>query len=322
VYHNFIGIDISKNDFCVAEYGFNKVAKFANNEKGFAQFQAELKKVLPNSLVVVEATGGYEASLIKTLQSQEVAVHRANTRVVKSFIRSLSKLGKSDKIDALGLARYAKERYMDLKVHIERSNTEKELTELINRETELKRMIVQEKNRLQAPDNEYCKGSYEALIKVLEEEVKKLNQRQQCIIKDNKELKVKIDLLKAEVSGIGEATAIKLVSLLPELGKINRRQIASLAGVAPHPNESGKKIGYRMTRGGRENIKPVLFMAAMAASKSKGALGEFYQRLIANGKKRIVAMVALMRKIIVIANAKVKALLAQDSLLPILNKIN
>lgn len=311
-----MGIDISKNDFCVALYGSNKVIKFDNSDLGFANLLKEYKLIIENTLVVVEATGGYEAALIKALQNKNIAVHRANTRVVKSFIRSLSKLGKSDSIDALGLARYAKERYLELKVHIQPPNEEKELIELVNREVELKQMIVQEKNRLQAPDNASCKSSYLMLIKVLEKEVVKLQQKQQSLIDGNINLSAKINLLKGEVAGIGEATAIKLVSLLPELGKLNRRQIASLAGVAPHPNESGKKIGYRKTRGGRENIKPILFMAAMAASKSKGNLGEFYCTLISNGKKRIVAIVALMRKIIVIANAKIKELMIVDSLSP------
>jgi transposase len=115
-------------------------------------------------------------------------------------------------------------------------------------------------------------------------------------------------LLKAEVVGVGESTAIELLSIFPELDTLNRRQVASLAGVAPHPNESGKKVGYRMTCGGRDNIKPILFMAAMAAAKSKSKLGEFYKRLITNGKKRIVALVALMRKIIITVNAKLKSL--------------
>lgn len=128
------------------------------------------------------------------------------------------------------------------------------------------------------------------------------------MVTKNQSIQAKINLLKNEVDGIGEVTAIQLVSVFPELGKMNRRQVASLAGLAPHPNESGKKIGYRMTRGGRNNIKPILFMAAMGAARSKSKLGKFYKSLIARGKKPMVALVAVMRKIIVIANAKIKDL--------------
>jgi transposase len=215
-------------------------------------------------------------------------------------------LGKSDAIDAHGLARYAKERHEELAIHVQISNAEKELTELANRRTELKRILIQEKNRLQAPDNQYCKPSNQILIKLLEDEVIRISDRQKTIIQENNNLKAKVELLTNEIEGIGETTAIQLISTLPELGKLNRRQIASLAGVAPHPNESGKKIGYRMTRGGRDNIKPILFMAAMSASRSKTKLGIFYKKLVANGKKPMVAMVALMRKIIIISNAKLK----------------
>lgn len=108
------------------------------------------------------------------------------------------------------------------------------------------------------------------------------------------------------VPGIGFVTAIQLLALIPEIGQLNRKQIASLAGVAPHPYESGLTIGYRFTRGGRPDVKNVLFMAAMTAARSHSPLGEFYQRLVANGKKKMVALTALMRKIIVIANARVR----------------
>lgn len=306
MYHNFIGIDISKDEFHVAVYGNSCVLRFHNNNDGFKKFATEYCKILTESIIVLETTGGYESAILDFLSKSSIAVHRANARIVKSYIRSLSKLGKSDAIDAQGLARYAKERHEDFKLFVPSSDSSKELAELVNRKTELKQMIVKEKNRLKAPDNKFCKLSNNNVITLLEAEVKRLDKRQLELICSNDVLKSKAQLLKNEISGIGESTAIELVSIFPELGKLNRRQIASLAGVAPHPNESGKKVGYRKMRGGRDNIKPVLFMAAMAASRSKGKLGEFHKRLIANGKKPMVAIAALMRKIIIIANAKLK----------------
>lgn len=135
LYHNFIGIDISKNEFHVAIHGSNKVTQFSNTAKGFQEFKQINQATLDDGFVVLEATGGYEAALLKYLSHNNIAAHQANTRVVKNFIRSLSKLGKSDTIDALGLARYAKERHEGLKLYIEIPAPEKELVQLAARYT-------------------------------------------------------------------------------------------------------------------------------------------------------------------------------------------
>lgn len=167
---------------------------------------------------------------------------------------------------------------------------------------------MQEKNRLKAPNNENLRASHQVFIDFIVTEISKIELIQKKLIAANAALSAKIDLLIKEVDGIGEVTAINLLNTLPELGTLNRRQIASLAGVAPHPYESGKKIGYRSVRGGREAVKTILFMSAMTASRTKGKLGDFYRGLIARGKKPMVALTALMRKIVVIANAKIKGL--------------
>jgi len=304
VYHSFIGIDISKDEFHVAIFGNEKVSQYKNNKHGFKKLCDEHN--ILSSLVVLEATGGYEDSLIKYLHECNIAVHKANPKVIKSFIRSLCKLGKSDKIDARGLARYAKERHEDLHQHISKSDVEQELLELTNRRIELKQMLTQEKNRLKGPANNFCKNSNNTIISAIETEIERLKIRLKDLLDQNEKIKAKVKLLADEIAGVGETTAISLISLFPELGELNRRQVASLGGVAPHPYESGKKIGYRQVRGGRQFIKPILFMSALTAARSKGNLGDFYRRLIANGKKPMVALVAVMRKILVIANAKLK----------------
>lgn len=309
MYHSFIGIDIGKKDFYLALHGESNVTPYPNNKKGFALMVKRLKAQLPDSLVVLENTGGYEAKLISYLLARDIKVHRADTRKVKHFIRSTGRLGKSDNIDALGLARYAKERHHELDLYQELEENAKKLLMATNRREELKQILVQEKNRLKAPDNEHVKDSHITLIHFLEQEISKVEQVQKSLIALDKELQNKVNLLKDEIDGVGEVTAINLISTLPELGTLNRRKIASLAGTAPHPYESGNKIGYRNVRGGRGNVKRILFMAALTASRSKGKLGQFYKRLIANGKKPMVAMTALMRKIVVIANAKIKDML-------------
>ena len=309
MFHKFIGIDIGKQDFYLAIHGNSQVTKYNNTVDGFKKMKKALDTELKNSLVVLENTGGYEAELVKYLLSMEIKVHRADTRKVKSFIRSTGRLGKSDTIDALGLARYAKERHEELDLYIEMSANAKKLLLATNRRFELKAMLVQEKNRLKAPDNHEMKSSHEKHIEFLNAEIKSIEKTQQELISYDHELKSKVELLEKEIDGVGNITAINLLSTLPELGMLNRRQAASLAGVAPHPYESGKKIGYRSTRGGRESVKRILFMSAMTATRSKGALGQFYRNLIARGKKPMVAITALMRKIVIIANAKIKDML-------------
>lgn len=309
MYHKFIGIDIGKQEFYLAIHGNSQVAKYNNNITSFKKMSKDLSEDLKGSLVVLENTGGYEAELIKYLLSMEIKVHRADTRKVKSFIRSTGRLGKSDTIDALGLARYGKERHEELDLYVQMSANAKKLLLATNRRSELKAMLVQEKNRLKAPDNHEMKVSHEKHIQFLNAEIESIENTQQELIDYDNELKIKVELLKKEIDGVGNVTAINLLSTLPELGTLNRRQVASLAGVAPHPYESGKKIGYRSTRGGRESVKRILFMSAMTATRSKGALGEFYRNLIARGKKPMVAITALMRKIVIIANAKIKDML-------------
>lgn len=311
MYQHFIGIDISKSDFVVALHGKKDVHTFSNNEIGYEKFFQIFCPLLPKALVILETTGGFEALLIAFLQKQQICVHRANTRKVKHFIHSLGKLGKSDKIDALGLAAYGYERQTSLALFQPKSSIELEIQHAVERRIELKKMLVQEKNRLKAPIHTSLKASFERMIHLLQEELAQIEQLLKSLLASGEHLPEKMDIIQ-EIPGIGAITAISLLALLPELGQLNRREIASLAGVAPHPYESGKKIGYRKTRGGRQNIKPILFMAALTASRSKSQLGAFYQKLVLKGKKKMVALTALMRKILVIANAKLKAFIKQN----------
>lgn len=307
MYHFFVGIDIGKDNFIVAVHGEKKAVSFLNNKKGFVKFCKEYQQILSKSLIVLETTGGYEIDLIHHLQSKKYLIHRANTRKVKSFMRSYGTLGKSDTIDAFGLALYSYERHARLELYQE--NPHKRLLKMVQRRNDLKQMLVQEKNRLQAPDQKDFRKSFQTIIKAIETEMLKIESDIEQVCKEHIHFGKLKKVLKT-IKGIGEITAIQLIALLPELGKLDRKKIASLAGLAPHPNESGKKIGYRCTKGGRSDIKPVLFLAAMTASRSKDALGDFYAKLLNAGKKKMVALTALMRKILVIANARVRDFLA------------
>lgn len=304
MYQHFIGIDIGKSSFVVAQYGQKAIQTFSNTAEGFQAFCNNYQPVLGNSLVVLETTGGYEMGLVYHLIPQGIIVHRANARKVKHFIRSFGKEGKSDAIDAVGLARYGYERQEILEPFVMKLCIQDQLQQLAQRQLDLKKILVQEKNRRQAPNQHiYVTQSCEQLIAFLEKQLDGLEKEVQAIIDRTPEQKEKQEILQ-KIPGIGATISRALLALLPELGTLNRRQIASLVGVAPHPHESGQTVGYRRTKGGRQAVRGILFMAAMTAARSKERLGDFYRGLIARGKKKMVALTALMRKIIVIANAK------------------
>ncbi len=168
-----------------------------------------------------------------------------------------------------------------------------------------KKMRVAEKNRKQGPRAKLIINSCQIMIDVLDNQIDSITEQMNEIIKNTDELNRKKSILQT-IPGIGPVISTQLIVLIPELGSLNRREAASLAGVAPRSNDSGCFNGYRSTAPGRDCIKPMLFIAAMAASKSNSVLREFYLRLLDNGKKKMVALVALMRKIIVIANARIK----------------
>lgn len=306
LYTNFLGIDISKDSFFVAVHGQNKMNQYKNNIAGIAKFVVEYRQILQDSLSIIEPTGGYELLLIDSLIDHGFKVHRVHTRKVKSFIRSFGNEAKTDQLDAKALAKYGFERRDQLELFQPTSKLDIELTQLIQRRSDLKGMLVAEKNRLKNPSLAPVVTSVGRMIDVINHELEEIWKKIEQIISNNPDLSAKLEVLKT-IPGIGKIVAIELVTLLPELGKLCRRKIASLAGVAPRANDSGKYRGYRKVANGRNIVKPVLFLAAMAARNSKTYLKDFYERLINKGKKKMVALTALMRKILVIANAKLKS---------------
>ncbi|WP_156956763.1 IS110 family transposase [Candidatus Odyssella acanthamoebae] len=305
-YHSFIGIDISKADFVVAIHGLKITTIYPNTPLGWRNFLTEHQD-LSEALVILETTGGYELGLALFLLEQGVKVHRADTRKVKNFIRSWGQLGKSDRIDALGLAGYGSERHAHLPLFQPRQEHHQQLYELIQRRLDLKQMLVQEKNRLHLPASPAILKSYQTLILCLETQLTEIEGLLEKLLQTDPVLSQRYHTLQ-EIAGVGPIVATTLLGLLPELGTLNRRQIANLAGLAPHPCESGKAVGYRRTKGGRVDVKRILFMAAMTARRTDSPLKAFYENLIKRGKKKMVALTALMRKIVIIANAKLKSL--------------
>lgn len=305
LYSNYIGIDIGKNFFVVAGYGSKKTFEYDNNPCGIKAFINDFKKKLQEGLCVLETTGGYEMRLLLTLCEAGFAVHRANTRKVKRFIQSYGNDAKTDKLDAMALALYGYERSQRLELFSPQSTKALALFELVQRRNDLKQMLVAEKNRLKAPRADLIKNSCIAMIEVLDNQMTAITDEINLLIADDPVLKAKKEILKT-IPGIGDIIANELLVLLPELGSLTRRKIASLAGLAPKANDSGQFSGYRCISYGRCGIKPILFLAAMAARNSNSPLKAFYEQLILTGKKKMVALTALMRKIIVIANARIR----------------
>lgn len=305
VYNHFLGIDIGKLSFVVAIHGTKGTQEYENNPEGIEDFLRHYHSMLPSAFIVLETTGGYEMRLLLTLCEKGFAAHRANTRKVKNFVRSLGNGAKTDPLDGKALALYGYERHPRLGCYKPPSRQALELYELIQRCSDLKQILAAEKNRLKAPRADYIKDSCRLMIDTLAKQIEILTRRINEIIEADKVLKEKKAVLKT-IPGIGETTANYLLVLLPELGTLNRKQIASLTGLAPIANDSGLFRGYRATGHGRAGIKPILFMAAMAARNSNSWLKSFYNRLVEAGKKKIVALTALMRKIIVIANARIR----------------
>ena len=173
-------------------------------------------------------------------------------------------------------------------------------------------MLIAEKNRQKAPRAKAILDSCNIMVKTISKQLEAITDKVNQLIEKDKILSEKKTILKT-IPGIGDITSNELLILMPELGSLNKKEIASLAGVAPRSNDSGRYQGYRKISPGRDKIRPILFMAAMAARQSNSHLKDFYNRLIGAGKKKMVALVALMRKIIVIANAKLKEFFNEKS---------
>jgi transposase len=298
----FIGCDVGKAEIVVYDSRTERITRVRNDAPALFDFALALD---PDALVICEPTGGYEAPLLDALIRAGRAAHRADARKVKAFIRSLGILGKNDAIDAKALAHYGRERHHRLPRWLPRERQRDRLTRLVSIRHDLVEQRVACRNRLHAPGIGDLAGRLHRILGVLDAEIAGIEADMQLLVAACDPLRKTVAVLSA-ITGIGALTAIRLAALMPELGTLGRRQAAALAGLAPHPRQSGARDAYRATRGGRPGVKHTLFMAALTAARRNAHLAAFYRRLIANGKKPIVAIVAVMRKLIVIANAKLR----------------
>ncbi len=300
------GIDVAKAhlDIHLAETGDRwQVANTARAIKTFVQTAGDR---LAEAFITVDMAGGFERLSCDLLLAHGFAVHRAHPYRVKSFARACGQIAKTDTIDARLLALYGRDRRHDLALYQPHTAHQLALKALVERRADLVDMQTQEKNRLAAPTgNAAVVKSCRLLLATLKRQIKTIDTQIDRLIDQDARTRAKAKVLRA-ISGIGPQTTAVLIALMPELGDMTGKQAASITGLAPAANDSGTRRGYRPVRGGRPQLRKALFMAALSAIRHNKTLKAKYQNLIAKGKKPIVAIIAIARNLIVIANAKVR----------------
>jgi transposase len=301
-----VGIDVAKAHVDVAVQGGSLQAqRFDNDPDGHSALVAALQP-LPVTLVVMEATGGYEAALACALQAAGLAVAVVNPRQARDFAKSMGRLAKTDRIDAETLADLAAVliRRDDLARFLRPlvDEQQQQLAALVTRRRQLLTMIVSERQRLQFAIA-IVRPSLEAMIQAIRAQLDDVEAQMVTHVRTHF---AELDTLLRTTRGIGPVTSATLIATLPELGRLNRRAIAALVGVAPIANDSGSVHGRRHIHGGRFEIRRVLYMATLTAIVHNPTLKTFYQRLVAAGKLPKVALVACMRKLLTILNAMVR----------------
>lgn len=298
----YVGVDVSKSrlDLAVAERETPEV--FANDEGGIAALVSHLRGLAPR-LVVLEATGGYEIALASALGVARVPLAIVNPRQVRDFARALGRLAKTDAIDASVLALFAARVRPEARPLGDAAH--QTLGALVARRRQLVEMLTAERHRLALAD-EAVRADIAAHIRWLEQRVKDVNADLHRHLKTSALWRAKDQLLRS-VPGIGPTTAAVLLAELPELGRLEHRQVAALVGVAPFNHDSGRQRGVRITWGGRATVRAALYMATLVATRHNGVLRVFYRRLRAAGKPPKLALVATMRKLLTILNAMLKA---------------
>ena len=300
---SFIGIDVLKNNLDARILPETLSFSYPYEPKTIKALIKKLKSFTPE-LIVMEATGGDEAGIGVALAAAGLNIAIVNPRQVRDYARALGKLAKTGRIDAYVIARFAQD--VKPKSRAQLTLKEFELKSLVARRQQLIDMRSAEKNRLSRASVAQVKNGIQKIIRVLDAQIKSINNELHNEIKNNPFWHKKLKLITS-FNGAGDNAAHMLLFSLPELGNLNRQQIAALVGLAPFNRDSGMMKGKRTIVGGRANIRKALHMPTLsAATRWNKTLGEFYCRLIAKGKKHSVALVACMRKLLITLNAILK----------------
>ena len=297
----YVGIDVAKAQVDVAVRPTDDRWVVAHDEVGIRQLVARLQALAP-VMVLVEASGGLELPLVAALAAAAVPVVVVNPRQVRDFARATGQLAKTDALDAAVLAHFAAA--VRPPVRPLRDAETQALNALATRRHQVLTMLVAEKNRLGTATGA-VRSRIEGHIAWLEQEVADLDQQLRQTLRQSPVWRAKDDLLRT-VPGVGAQLSLTVLAYLPELGTLDRRQIAALVGVAPFNRDSGTLRGKRTVWGGRARVRAVLYMGALVASRCNPVIRAFYQRLLAAGKPKKLALTACMRKLLVILNAMLK----------------
>lgn len=297
----YVGIDVSKDTLEVARLGKEPTEQFVNTKPGITKLVRHLKQWQPK-LIVVEATGGYEEAVVLALFEADLPVALVSPQRVRQYAKAKGLLAKTDQIDAHLLADFGK--HIQPRLFVAKSEERKKLSALVGRRSQLNAMLQAEKNRLRSSSVE-VKRSLKRIIAFLKTELKELEAQIHEFMNTHEELGKQEKLLRTAKS-VGPVTAVTLLADLPELGELDRKQIAALAGVAPMNKDSGKKRGYRKTKGGRPDVRNVLYMSTLNGIQHNPVIRAHYEQLVKRGKEKKVAITACMRKMLTILNAMIR----------------
>jgi transposase len=302
----FVGIDVAKEDLAVHLRPSDEHFTVKNDERGVGKLLTRLSKLRPE-LIVLEATGGLEIIAVSSLAAHSLPVVVVNPRQIRHYAKATGELSKTDRIDARIISLFAER--VRPEVRAVPDEEARELDALIARRRQLLAMLQAEKNRLAQllflPGKQQVRRSIKKHISFLERELHVAESDVEDAVRRSPVWREKDDLLQS-VPGVGRVLSFTLLSDLPELGRLSRREIAKLVGIAPLSWDSGTLRGHRFIQGGRQNVRRALYMGALVATRYNPVISSFYQRLLEAGKPKKVALVACMRKLLTILNTMVR----------------
>ncbi len=297
----YVGVDVSKARLDIAARPSGEMWTVANDEEGIEALLGRLRRMRP-SLVVLEASGGYERPVVATLAAAGIPVAVVNPRQARDFAKATGKLAKTDELDAQALAHFAEA--VRPEVRPIPDEQAREFAAVLARRRQVVGMLVAEGNRLETSVSP-VRERIEAHIGFLEAELDDLDRDLDKAIRESPVWREKDELLRS-VPGVGPKVSATLLADLPELGAVNNKKLAALVGVAPLNRDSGVFRGKRRVWGGRAAVRQMLYMAAVTAARCNPAFQEFYGRLVAAGKPKKVALTACMRKLLAVLNSMLR----------------
>ena len=299
----FVGVDVSKFTLDVFHPDTGELLKLDNSEIEVEAFCRSLKKKKRSVMVVMEATGGYETLLLNQLAKHKIEAAVLNPKRVRDFAKGIGADAKTDPIDAQVISHYAL--VVNPAPIAMKSDQDQKHTALVARRNQLLELINQEENRLKQSWDDDAKKSIREVLEMLKKQRKSIDSQLASMLKNDTKNQRKIEILRSAI-GVGPVTISTVLVGLPEIGLLNRGEIAKLVGIAPLNRDSGKKSGKRFISGGRGHVRRVLYMSTLVATRHNPTIKAFYQHLLSKGKESKVAIVACMRKFLTILNLLIK----------------